>query len=370
MNSQILGLNEASNGESKLTIGIMSTSSIVDKVLPALRQHFNIAGVASRDPIRASKFCSDRGLEFSKGYSHNDMLADPSIDAVYIPLGSAIRNDFIRSSILAKKHVYLEKPMGGTIQDIENLIELAKENKVQWFDGTMWFHSRRTKEISSKLQNKVIGDLHHVNSSFTFKAPNDEWLNGGNGRTDKTLEPMGCLGDQGWYPLAAILFAFGFNEMPIKVMASSFAFNSVDTIVSCAGTLWFEGGKLATFNCGCTCAHISQFEIVGTNGSIVVNDLVGGQGRTGNFSAYEEQFVGSDTYVQGDMMGLDTKMHVESSDHVDDLVTSFISKIKTIKSGGNPDSEWPKRSLMIHTVMSKIFESVMSDGDIIKLTKV
>lgn len=53
-------------------------------------------------------------------------------------------------------------------------------------------------------------------ASFSFAAPNEEWLNGGNVRTDKTREPMGTLGDMGWYPIGAVMFSFGY-ELPIKV---------------------------------------------------------------------------------------------------------------------------------------------------------
>ena len=54
-------------------------------------------------------------------------------------------------------------------------------------DGTMWTHSIRTKDIKSKL--KDLGNIKRVNAAFSFPAPNQEWLDGGNGRTDKSREP-------------------------------------------------------------------------------------------------------------------------------------------------------------------------------------
>jgi len=59
----------------------------------------------------------------------------------------------------------------------------------------MWLHSTRTLELEKKLKEKEIGEILMVNSSFTFMHPNEEWLQGGNGRTNKAQEPMGCLGD-------------------------------------------------------------------------------------------------------------------------------------------------------------------------------
>jgi len=234
-------------------------------------------------------------------------------------------------------------------------------------DGTMWYHSPRTTAIAAKLAEGAIGAVSRVSASFTFAAPDEEWLNGGNGRTDKTREPMGCLGDQGWYPISAILFAYGWKEMPTKVMATHTTFNTVDTIVACAGTMWFEGGRSAVFDCGCTAAHRSQFEIVGLGGTIRVDDLVGGQGRSGNFAAYETKFVGSGSYVLGDAAGKDEVVAVPEADHVDDLVRSFRGSIEAIQGGGDADQEWPKRSLMVHTVMSKLFESAMQGASIVEL---
>lgn len=203
-----------------------------------------------------------------------------------------------------------------------------------------------------------------MNAAFTFHFPDQPWLDGGNGRTDKTREPMGCLGDQGWYPLSVILWAFGW-ELPEKVEATSTTLNKVDTIVACSGTLYFKDGRVATFNCGCTSAHRSQYEIVCENGTVRVEDLVGGQGRSGDFSAYFVPYVGSGKYVKGDVMGKDTVVDVEESDHVDALVEDFSACVNAIKAGGKPDLSWPKRSLAVHTVMSAIFESCSDGGKVV-----
>ena len=68
---------------------------------------------------------------------------------------------------------------------------------------------------------------------------------------------MGCFGDQGWYPISAILFAYDF-ELPEKVMMTHKRLNKVDTIVSCSGTLWFSNGRMASFDAGCELPHRSQ----------------------------------------------------------------------------------------------------------------
>ena len=194
-----------------------------------------------------------------------------------------------------------------------------------------------------------------MSASFTFKAPNEEWLQGGNGRTDKSREPMGCLGDQGWYPLSAILWAFGWQR-PDRVQCTHVSYNKVDTVVACTGTLWF-GARSAVFDCGCTMPHRSQYEIVCEQGTIRCDDLVGGQARSGNFEAYETPFIGSKEYIQGDVMGKDELKSVEACDHVNLLVDDLVDCVRKIKGGGEPSDDWPTRSLLVHTVMAAVFDS-------------
>jgi predicted dehydrogenase len=152
-------------------------------------------------------------------------------------------------------------------------------------------------------------------------------------------------------------------------MATSTTLNKVDTVVACSAVLFFKGGRVANFDCGCISAHRSQFEIVCENGSIRVDDLVGGQGRTGDFSAYFVPFVGSGKYVRGDVMGKDTIVDVEECDHVDALVEDFTICVNAIKGGGAPDPDWPRRSLAVHTVMCAVFESANRGGIYIDVTK-
>ena len=63
-------------------------------------------------------------------------------------------------------------------------------------DGTMWLHSLRTLHLEKLIrEEKKIGKVIRVVSTMSFMAESEEWLNGGNGRTDSKREPMGCLGD-------------------------------------------------------------------------------------------------------------------------------------------------------------------------------
>jgi predicted dehydrogenase len=268
----------------------------------------------------------------------------------------------------AGKAVYAEKPFGGSVADIEEVLSACKASNVQFMDGTMWVHSNRTLEIEKSLQAKEIGNVQRVVAAFTFHGPDEkdsegrEWLHGGNGRTDKTREPMGCFGDQGWYTISAILLAYNF-ELPVKVMMAHTKLNKVDTIIGGVGVIWFAGDRMATLDFGADSTHRSQVEIVGETGSIKIDDLVGGQGRTGDFMAYFQPFVGSSSFVKADVMGKDETVDVEPCDHVIRLVSDFVRCVVNEKV----DDRWPARTIACHKVMCALFESAQKGGTVVEL---
>jgi D-xylose 1-dehydrogenase (NADP+, D-xylono-1,5-lactone-forming) len=242
-----------------LRVAVVSTAEIGRKVAPAIAasDHAELVAIASRDPSRAEEFAST--LEWGENASqkpaglrfvtYDEILKDDTVDALYVPLPSALRNDFLKRAIASGKHVYAEKPLDGSVEEVQELLDATREKNVQWIDGTMWVHSKRTKDIEKRLEAGEIGTLRRVIASFTFMAPDEQWLNGGNGRTDKTREPMGCFGDQGWYPVGAIMWAFRY-EKPERVQMLTTKLNKVDTIIEATGIIHFAGGRVGLFDTG------------------------------------------------------------------------------------------------------------------------
>lgn len=363
------------------TIAVISTAEIAKaKVVPALQSvpSVTLVGVSSRDKQRAQAFvdehCSQRADDDAPhGMTHEEVLSSPSIDAVYVPLPSKVRGDFIAKALNNDKHVYSEKPHGGTVLELKSLLDLAAGRNLQWIDGTMWYHSNRTRIMEEKLfgqgDHRCLGEVRRVSASFTWGGGglvDEEWVQGGNGRTDPMRESMGMLGDSGHYPISAVSWAFGW-KLPTRVRASYVNFNSLGAIIECEAVLWYKDGGRAIIDTSCLLPHRSQFEVVCEKGVLKVDDLVGGQGRSGNFGAYEGPFTGSSHFVVGDYLGMDETVQVKPCDHVQSLVAEFSNCVATIKRGGSADQEWSKRSLITHTVMCAIYESAMRDGIDIEL---
>lgn len=353
------------------TFAVVSTAEIAKgKVVPALLSapSVSLIGVSSRDKERAQAFvdevCSKADGD-CVGMTHEEVLSSKSIDAVYVPLPTKLRNDFLIKALQSGKHVYSEKPHGGTVADLKRILDLAAHRNLQWMGGTMWYHSNRTKVMEEKLfQSKCLGKVKRVSASFTWGGGgmvDEKWIEGGNGRTDPSKEAMAMLGDSGHYPITAVAWAFGW-QLPTKVCATHTKLNSLGAIIECEAVLWFPDGGRAVIDTSCLVSHRSQFEVVCEKGALKVDDLVGGQGRSGNFDAYLAPFVGSSSFVVADNMGKDEVVQVEPCDHVQSLLAEFSKSVDTIKQGGKANPEWGKRALTTHTIMCAIFESAMQGG--------
>lgn len=351
-----------------INIAVVSTATIAkDKVIPALHAvaSTTIVGVSSRNKERAAAFAAENNI--GKGMTHEEVLADETIHAVYVPLPSGVRNSFMKAAMEAGKHVYSEKPHSGSVSDLKSILAFAQDKGVQFIDGTMWYHSNRTKVMEEHLKN--LGKVHRVSASFTWGSGlvDQAWIDGGNGRTDPSREPFGFLGDSGHYPISAVLWAFGWN-LPIKVQALHTKRNKLGAIITCEAFLWFSNGGRAIIDCSCENPHRSQFEVVCDKGVLKVDDLVGGQGRSGNFGAYGGPYVGSSSFTLGDEMGLDTVVDVEPCDHVQNLVNEFSQCVARIRdSGGKPEAKWSSIAIKTHTTMCAIFESAVREGAAVSL---
>jgi len=226
-------------------------------------------------------------------------------------------------------------------------------------DGTMWVHSIRTREIQAYLPK--LGTIKRINAAFTFRGPDQAWLDGGNGRTDPTREPQGCL-ECGWYPIGAILFAKGW-QIPERVQTLTWDTNKVGALVYCGASMWFKDGTWATFDAGYHAAHRCYYEVSCADGTLLVEDLTGGQGKSGNFQAYSVNFKGSSYFKVDDLTGKETIIETEPCNHTSLMLYNFGDNVLNKKVS----SEWPAISFNMQKTMNAVFESFQQGGKVIIL---
>jgi len=273
-------------GSPLLRWGILSTANIARKNWQAIRNSGNgiVAAVASRDIDYAGKFIAecqatapfDPPPRAIGGYEQ--LLASPDIDAVYIPLPTGIRKEWILRAAAAGKHVLSEKPCAVSAADLREIVDACRRNKVQFMDGVMFMHSTRLASMRSTLDDgSTVGRLRRVSSAFSFRGDPDFFAR--NIRASSVLEPFGCLGDLGWYNIRLSLWAANWR-LPVtvtgKLIGQVGRTDSPNPVPSeFSAELFFDEGLSAGFYCSFVSELHQWAHLDGEKGSISLDDFVG-----------------------------------------------------------------------------------------------
>ncbi|KAJ1565452.1 hypothetical protein HK096_002708 [Nowakowskiella sp. JEL0078] len=251
--------------------GILGSGYIAAKVLTqGIKRSGRAVAVGSRNLARAQEFAAAHGIEKSYG-SYQEVLDDENVDAIYLALPTQIREEWTIKAAKAKKHVLSFKPLATTLDTVKKMIEACEENNVVFMDGTWWQHLPRTIEIADFLKdpNCEIGKVRSVVSTFTFSDPN---MSADNIRAQPAAEPLGCLGDIGWYTIRFSLFAYDY-ELPEKAVGVITGRHpETNAITQFSGVLLFANNRSATFDCSFNAALNQRSEICGEHGLIRIPD--------------------------------------------------------------------------------------------------
>jgi predicted dehydrogenase len=244
-----------------LRLGLLSTARINDAIIAAAAAsgHTEVVAVASRDAGRAAAYAAERSIPRSHG-SYEALLADDGVDAVYVSLPNGLHAEWTRRALEAGRHVLCEKPMDADPEAVDDLFALAARRGLVLAEGFMWRHLPQTAALRERLAD--IGELRLVRARFSFPLSRE---------ADPRLDPDqqgGSLMDVGCYCVSAARLLAGEPEAVTaqRVRGPS----GVDLRV--AGTMRFPGPVLATFDCGFDLPDRHGLEVVGSEGTIEVDD--------------------------------------------------------------------------------------------------
>ena len=269
----------------KLRIGFLSTAGIGKKNWKAIFHSGNavISAVASRDVAKSLKFISDCQCEFPfpetpRAFgSYEELLTSPNVDAVYVPLPTGLRKEFVLRAAQNGKHILCEKPCVASVAELEEILAACKKNSVQFLDGVMFMHSPRLARVREILDDgKSVGRIRRISSAFSF-YPGEEFFQG-NIRADGALEPAGCLGDLGWYSIRFALWTMNW-QMPKtvtgKILSQSSAANGrTPSPTEFSGEIFFEDGVSVEFYSSFLTGRQQWVHVSGQNGWLRLPDFV------------------------------------------------------------------------------------------------
>jgi len=247
-------------GDSPVRWGVLSTARINDKVLAgaATASNVEVLAVGSRDRARGEAFAAEHGIPRVHG-SYEDLLADPEIEAVYIPLPNALHVPWSIKALEAGKHVLCEKPLTRRVAEAEEAFDAADRAGRLLMEAFMWRYHPQTDALVRLARE--VAPLRVVRAAFGFAIGDDP----GNVRLQGGLEG-GSLMDVGCYCVSALRLLGG---EPVEVGGLAVG-DEVD--VRFAGVLRLPGEVLGTFDCGFDVPPRGVIEVVGAGGTLVSED--------------------------------------------------------------------------------------------------
>lgn len=343
----------------------------------ALSGNGEIVAVASRNKSKADAWidkCSAHvpfpsRPEAVEGY--DALLTRDDIDAVYLPLPTGIRKEWVIKAAQAGKHILCEKPCGINVAEVEEILAACRAEGVQFMDGVMFMHCGRLADLRRAIDDGAsLGRLRRITSQFSFCAP-EEFL-AGNIRMHSDLEPLGCLGDLGWYNIRFNLWVMNY-EMPTTATGNMLQRaahpDSPDKVpTEFSGEMFFANDVSASFYCSFVTANQQWANLCGAEGNIHLDDFV--------VPCYGSEVGFTITKLTGNQHICDFNMERRerrvitqeySSSHPTAQETGLFRNFGDLVLSGKTDPQWGMITLKTQKVMMACLESARDGGKPVSL---
>ncbi len=244
-----------------MKIGILGAADIAyRRFLPALEKCPEIVyvGVASRTLEKTLRFAERFG---GKVYgSYGELLADKSVDAVYVPLPPALHYEWGKKVLLAGKHLFMEKPFTTAPGDTRELLELAAERRLITHENYMFLYHRQLTKVKELIADGMLGKIRLYRMAFGFPKRAE-----GDFRYCKTLGG-GALLDCGGYPVRLALDLLGESARVVQAKLVQLEGYEVDLYGS--AVLENDAGQTAQISFGMDNSYKCELEVWGSRGCL------------------------------------------------------------------------------------------------------
>jgi len=254
--------------------GVLGYARIArESVIPAILRSGNseFYALASHDEAKRA----ESRTRFPGGHrvhsSYEELLDDPAVDAVYLPLPNSLHREWTIRAAELGKHVLCEKPMALNAAECRAMIDACAAHRVTLMEAFMYRYTDRTRQVRDVVRSGALGEIKFIESSFRFLLANPASIK---------LKPElggGALYDVGCYPVNfagmvadVVASAPAGTVRPDSVAVEGVRAGGIDVLSS--AFLKYPSGLVAALHCGFN-AHKRVFsEIVGTQGVLEIPD--------------------------------------------------------------------------------------------------
>ncbi|HSG98189.1 MAG TPA: Gfo/Idh/MocA family oxidoreductase [Woeseiaceae bacterium] len=265
-----LGGTAAAAKSTTIRWGIVGTGYIANSMAPRIAEAANaeLQAVSSRSVERAQAFADRYTVPVAFG-SWQEMLRSEEVDAIYIATPTSVREEIGVAAAEHGKHVLGEKPF-ASLASLQRIVAACREHGVGFMDATHFSHHPRTEAIRAEIRDR-LQQASLIESAFQFPLSDTK-----NIRLDPDLEPLGAIGDVGWYNMRALAEYVSPDASVTSVAVHARRHAETGAVVFAAGLVVFSDGTASTFACGFDCnAFNADMRIAGPGGELTVDDFPG-----------------------------------------------------------------------------------------------
>jgi predicted dehydrogenase len=243
--------------------GVLGCADIaLRKVIPGIRDSTisRVDAIASRSLDKAAAAALSLGIPRSYG-AYEELLEDPEIEAVYIPLPNHLHAEWTLAAASAGKHVLCEKPLAMTSADAQRMIDGCQQAGVKLMEGFMYRLHPLWVEVRRLLAEGVIGELLAIQSFFSYYNVDPDDIR------NIPAYGGGALFDVGCYPINVARMLFASEPTTVKSLIRWDPSFGTDVVTS---ALLDFGDRHASFTCSTQLEDDQRVHLTGTAGRLLV----------------------------------------------------------------------------------------------------
>ena len=248
----------------RMVWGILGAANIaLKKVIPGMLgdDTSSIRGIASRNAEKARAASESFGFEAHYG-SYEALLADPAIEAVYIPLPNHLHVPWSVKTLEAGKHVLCEKPIALDADEARQLIAARDRSGKQVLEAFMVRQHPQWLRARELVRSGAIGEVRLVQTTLSYFNDDPQNVRNIAGIGGGALYDVGCY--------AVLLARYIFGREPLRAVALIDRDPALETDRLSSAILDFGGGRQLCFSSSTQLVPSQRTQVFGTTGRIEV----------------------------------------------------------------------------------------------------
>lgn len=149
-----------------------------DKMLAARKfpALFEVIGYAEENEEWVQKRGNNKAYQGLQRYSVNELIE--KCDAIIVETDIWDLTETARKCVAAGKHIHMDKPASGTLEEYKEVLDIAKEKNLTVQLGYMYRYNTAIKQCIEQVQNGKLGEIYSINAEMsTFHPANyKKWL--------------------------------------------------------------------------------------------------------------------------------------------------------------------------------------------------